>query len=64
MNELVFHLSGSFIVVNADTLTDIAGFHHRKEEISDVKFSPGKFDFLAFDLRSIELAQNSLLLTS
>lgn len=32
---------GSFHVVNADTLEDIVAFHHRKENISDVKFSTG-----------------------
>ncbi|XP_038072339.1 echinoderm microtubule-associated protein-like 6 [Patiria miniata] len=38
---------GSFSVVNGDTLDDIAGFHHRKEEISDVKFSPNSGKYLA-----------------
>ena len=33
---------GSFQVVDSSTLDDIVGFHHRKEEISDIKFSPGK----------------------
>ena len=28
-------------MVNADTLEDITSFHHRKEEIADIKFSPG-----------------------
>ena len=32
--------SGSFVVVDTQNLSDIIGFHHRKEEISDVKFSP------------------------
>ena len=31
------------MVVNADTLEDIVQFHHRKEEISDIRFSPGKY---------------------
>ena len=34
---------GSFVVVDAQNLTEIIGFHHRKEEISDVKFSPRKY---------------------
>ncbi|XP_033122529.1 echinoderm microtubule-associated protein-like 6 [Anneissia japonica] len=38
---------GSFTVVNADTLDDIAGYHHRKEEISDIKFSPGSGKYIA-----------------
>ena len=33
---------GSFCVVNADTLEDIVTFQHRKQEISDICFSPGK----------------------
>ena len=34
-------ITGSFQVVDSSTLDDIVGFHHRKEEISDMKFSPG-----------------------
>ena len=32
---------GSFLVVNADTLEDMVTFHHRKEIISDLRFSQG-----------------------
>lgn len=32
---------GSFLVVNADTLEDMVTFHHRKEIISDIRFSQG-----------------------
>lgn len=32
---------GSFLVVNADTLEDMVTFHHRKELISDIRFSLG-----------------------
>lgn len=32
---------GSFLVVNADTVEDMVSFHHRKEMISDIKFSRG-----------------------
>ncbi|KAK3093757.1 hypothetical protein FSP39_019782 [Pinctada imbricata] len=38
---------GSFIVVNIDTMENVAEFKHRKEEISDVKFSPGAGKYLA-----------------
>ncbi|XP_020620193.1 echinoderm microtubule-associated protein-like 6, partial [Orbicella faveolata] len=38
---------GSFQVVDSTTLDDIVGFHHRKEEISDIKFSPGQGKYLA-----------------
>ena len=34
-------------MVNADTLEDIVAFHHRKEEISDIKFSPDPGKYLA-----------------
>ena len=40
-----FHISGSFVVINAETMDDIISNHHRKEEISDIKFSPGKKSF-------------------
>ena len=33
---------GSFSVLNSDKLDEIASFHHRKEEIADIKFSPGE----------------------
>lgn len=32
---------GSFVVMNAGNLENVITFHHRKEEISDIKFSPG-----------------------
>lgn len=35
---------GSFLVVNADTVEDMVSFHHRKEMISDIKFSKGEND--------------------
>ncbi|KAM3930547.1 echinoderm microtubule-associated protein-like 6 isoform 4-T4 [Leptodactylus fuscus] len=38
---------GSFIVVNGDTLEDMVSFHHRKEMISDIKFSPDAGKYLA-----------------
>ncbi|PIK34378.1 putative echinoderm microtubule-associated protein-like 6 [Apostichopus japonicus] len=37
----------SFTVVDSGTLKDITTFHHRKEEISDVKFSPETGRYLA-----------------
>ncbi|XP_075303783.1 echinoderm microtubule-associated protein-like 5 [Odontesthes bonariensis] len=38
---------GSFLIVNADTLEDLVSFHHRKDIISDIKFSPGAGKYLA-----------------
>ncbi|XP_035687635.1 echinoderm microtubule-associated protein-like 6 isoform X3 [Branchiostoma floridae] len=38
---------GSFLVVNADTLEDMVTFHHRKENISDIRFSPDPGKYLA-----------------
>ncbi|XP_061843886.1 echinoderm microtubule-associated protein-like 6 isoform X4 [Nerophis lumbriciformis] len=34
---------GSFLVVNADTLEDMVTFHHRRELVSDIRFSQGKY---------------------
>ena len=31
---------GSFSVADAESMEELASFHHRKEEISDIKFSP------------------------
>ncbi|GAB1295883.1 Echinoderm microtubule-associated protein-like 6 [Apodemus speciosus] len=38
---------GSFLVVNADTVEDTLSFHHRKEMISDIKFSKDTGKYLA-----------------
>ncbi|KAI1886389.1 hypothetical protein AGOR_G00213510 [Albula goreensis] len=38
---------GSFLVVNSDTLEDMVSFHHRKEVISDVRFSQDAGKYLA-----------------
>uniref|UniRef100_A0A3P8UFH2 EMAP like 6 n=1 Tax=Cynoglossus semilaevis TaxID=244447 RepID=A0A3P8UFH2_CYNSE len=38
---------GSFLVVNADTLEDMVTFHHRKELISDIRFSLDAGKYLA-----------------
>ncbi|XP_006814808.2 echinoderm microtubule-associated protein-like 6, partial [Saccoglossus kowalevskii] len=39
--------NGRFCVVNADTFEEIATFQHRKENISDIKFSPDPGKYLA-----------------
>jgi hypothetical protein len=38
MNDVL----GSFTVFNADSLKEEEHFQHRKREISDIRFSPGK----------------------
>uniref|UniRef100_G1KXP8 EMAP like 5 n=1 Tax=Anolis carolinensis TaxID=28377 RepID=G1KXP8_ANOCA len=38
---------GSFLIVNSDTLEDLVSFHHRKDVISDIRFSPGSGKYLA-----------------
>uniref|UniRef100_A0A4W3H8Y1 EMAP like 5 n=1 Tax=Callorhinchus milii TaxID=7868 RepID=A0A4W3H8Y1_CALMI len=38
---------GSFLIVNSDTLEDLVSFHHRKDLISDIRFSPGPGKYLA-----------------
>ena len=35
---------GSFVVLDTESLEEIVGYSHRKEEISDIKFSPGTLD--------------------
>lgn len=34
---------GSFVVLSTKDLSEVAAFQHRKQEISDVKFSPGMY---------------------
>ncbi|KAK7903892.1 hypothetical protein WMY93_016499 [Mugilogobius chulae] len=38
---------GSFLIVNADTLEDLVSFHHRKDIITEIRFSPGIGKYLA-----------------
>uniref|UniRef100_A0A3B3BP75 EML-like second beta-propeller domain-containing protein n=1 Tax=Oryzias melastigma TaxID=30732 RepID=A0A3B3BP75_ORYME len=38
---------GSFLVVNADTLEDMVTFHHRRDLISDIRFSQDVGKYLA-----------------
>lgn len=38
---------GSFQVLSFDSMNEIVFFHHRKEEISDIKFSPAPGKYLA-----------------
>lgn len=45
--RLTSKFSGSFVVVDSSSLEDIIEFQHRKEEISDIKFSPGQGKYLA-----------------
>lgn len=35
---------GSFVVLDTESLEEIVGYSHRKEEISDIKFSPGSLN--------------------
>ena len=37
---IICSVSGSFAVVNSETLETIVCHSHRKQEVSDVKFSP------------------------
>nr|XP_020441832.1 echinoderm microtubule-associated protein-like 6 isoform X2 [Monopterus albus] len=37
----------SVLVVNADTLEDLLSFHHRRDAISDIRFSPDSGKYLA-----------------
>ena len=42
---------GSFVVINSDTMDEVYTAHHRKEEISDIKFSPGKNYIMAIPIK-------------
>lgn len=35
-------------MANADTLEDLVSFHHRKDIISDIRFSPGKVSLKSY----------------
>lgn len=37
---------GSFLIVNADTLEDLVSFHHHKDIVTEIRFSPGTFYFI------------------
>ena len=37
-----YYHTGTFFVINAETFEKIVSYSHRKEEISDVRFSPSK----------------------
>ncbi|KAM4599415.1 echinoderm microtubule-associated protein-like 6 isoform 3-T3 [Fundulus diaphanus] len=38
---------GGVLVVNADTLEDLLSFHHRRDAVSDIRFSPDPGKYLA-----------------
>ena len=40
-NLFLGYNDGSFSVVDSDKFEEVASYHHRKEEIADIKFSPG-----------------------
>ena len=40
--KILLLIVGSFVVLDTESLEEIMGYTHRKEEISDIKFSPGK----------------------
>lgn len=41
--EIIYNYLGSFVVLDTESLEEIVGYSHRKEEISDIKFSPGTY---------------------
>ena len=46
---------GSFTVRETDSLKEMASIHHRKEEISDIKFAPSKKLLHEFSLAFVDL---------
>ena len=58
VGQFVLYCSvGSCMVLDAESLNDTVSFHHRKEEISDVKFSPSKLNgsYVRFHIVSVTL---------
>ena len=37
---------GCFLVLSTEDFSEVASFQHRKQEISDIKFSPGRCEFV------------------
>lgn len=44
------YLIGGFVVINAETMEKIVSYNHRKQEISDIKFSPSNVTFLSLTI--------------
>ena len=56
--EIIYNYLGSFVVLDTESLEEIVGYSHRKEEISDIKFSPGMYPddlYMLFFLVLLEL---------
>lgn len=49
---------GSFLMANADTLEDLVSFHHRKDVISDIRFSPGKISLESYLIINLSMTMN------
>lgn len=45
-------------MANADTLEDLVSFHHRKDIISDIRFSPGKISLKSYLIINLSMAMN------
>lgn len=42
-------------MANADTLEDLVSFHHRKDVISDIRFSPGKISLESYLITNLSM---------
>lgn len=45
-------------MANADTLEDLVSFHHRKDVISDIRFSPGKISLESYLIINLSMTMN------
>jgi len=45
-------------MANADTLEDLVSFHHRKDVISDIRFSPGKISLKSYLIINLSMTVN------
>lgn len=52
---------GSFLMANADTLEDLVSFHHRKDIISDIRFSPGNILLLSYLISNLDLVMSKYI---
>lgn len=49
-------------MANADTLEDLVSFHHRKDIISDIRFSPGKSPLKSHLIINLDLVMSKCII--
>ena len=61
---MYYIFTGSFTVVNSDTMEEVISLHHRKEEIADIKFSPSKLTYIYTNLPFLSMLCHTRLFLS